>query len=187
MKYLKRTLLIALSLLLLTSCGAPKPSSVVDAKMKELKSHFAEVLSGEGSDLVGADRELYDEIVNAMKGFDYEIQEETVNGENAEVKVKITTYALGTSFANAFTEYFNQAFALALGGASEEQLQALLFQIWTQKIRDEVAKGKNYSTVVKLALTKKDGNWVFVEDKPQELINALTGNLLSIIETFSEQ
>ena len=185
---MKRTFyLVVLSILLLlvTGCSTTKPSTVVDGYMKELQNNITTILN-EDVEIAEGDESLYNAMVNAMKEFEYEIVEETVNEDSAVVRVRIKTYALGLSFANAITDYLSQALSLAFSGASEETIKNLMFQTWTDKISEEVDKGKNYTETITIELEKIDNKWTIKNDKDEKIFNALTGNLLNIIEKMGE-
>ncbi|MCR4632826.1 MAG: DUF5105 domain-containing protein [Erysipelotrichaceae bacterium] len=186
MKRKLNILLVLILLLVISGCSTKKPSSIVDEYMKGLQDNITSILN-EDAEIAEGDETLYNAFIDAMKQFEYEIVDETVDGDTAVVNVKIKTYSLGLSFANAFTEYLSQAISLAFSGASEEAIQSLMYQIWAEKIAEEVEKGKLYTETVPIELEKVDKNWKIKNDKDENLINALTGNLRNIIESMNQE
>ena len=185
MKAIKKIIVIVL-ILCMVGCSSKKPSDTVNSYLSELQKNVSQVL-GDNAEIAEADQALYEALVDAMKEFEYEIVGEEINEDKAEVKVKIKTYALGSAFTSAFAEYISQAFSLALGGASQEMLENLIYQIWSEKIAEEVEKGKLYSNTITLELKKENNDWVISDPKDEELVNAITGDLVNILNSLSEQ
>lgn len=185
-KIIKCILVLAI---LVCTCGcAQKPSGAVKDYLNGLKNNISQVFDEEETLEMGeSDKELYDSLTNALKQFEYEIVNEQVEGEKATVRVKIRAYDMGKVFMNMFTDFFQQALALSFSGASEEEIQALMYKLWKEKLDEEMKAGKNYTEEVDVKLVKKDKKWTVDENDNAALVNAITGGLGTVAEALAEE
>jgi len=184
MKKFGKMIIVILLLLSAVSCSAQKPSDVVNNYLNSIKQNVSKVVSEETIDSTDGGQKILDIITESMDDFDYEILNEEIDGDEAVVKVKITTYGYGTAIVNTYRDFLSQAFALALGGASEEMLQSMLYEVFAEKVQEEIDKGKTYTGTVSIVLTKQDGKWAVPEEVSSELQNAIMGNMLKMIESM---
>ncbi|NLO88837.1 MAG: DUF4878 domain-containing protein [Clostridia bacterium] len=104
----------------------------------------------------------------------YEIGDKKVEGDKAEVNVKITAPDLLRITGNVMRELLPMAFAMAFSKEqSEEETNALFEQYFENAINDPNASMT--TSEVNFILEKKEGSWVVVPN--EELLNALTGNM----------
>lgn len=193
---------VCLCLVSLPACSSePSPSEVAKYALEAMKAQDSEALakyySGDMSSLEGSisslnsgdaqmsesQSALMDSFAQKLFDFDYQLGEETINGDTATVMVSISTYAMGTAFAEALTDYFNSAFAMAFGGASQEELENLLYDSLKSKL--DALSEKTHTSNVELTLTKGDGGWM-LDPLSDEAADAFTGGLISTSETVSE-
>lgn len=184
MKKFGKMIIMILLLLNVVSCSAQKPSDVAANYLKSIKQNVSKVLNEETIDSTDGDQRVLDIITESMDDFDYEILSEEIDGDEAVVKAKITTYGYGVAIVNTYKDFLTQAFALALGGASEEMLQSMMYDMFAEKVQEEIDKGKTYSGTVSIVLTQKDGKWTAPEEVSSELQNAIMGNMLKMIESM---
>lgn len=104
----------------------------------------------------------------------YEISDTKIEGDRAEVSVKVTAPDLLRITSKAMSELLPMAFAMAFSeGQSQEKSDALFQQYFENAINDPNAPMTTSN--IKVKLEKKDGSWVVKPD--DELLNALTGNM----------
>jgi DNA-binding protein YbaB len=131
------------------------------------------------------DKEMEKQLQKKLLDFDYEVLSEKVNGDKATVKVKIKTYAFGSAFSDFVSDYIEQAFALAMSGASDKKLDELATTLFSQKL--EKLKKKNYSKTVSIKLTKDDGKWKINKlSETGDFMNAISGGLISTISNYAD-
>ena len=162
-------LLLTMCIVMLTACGTPSPSDVLKADLENAKSSPDEIVSEIGD--TGFGEEAMSELVQKVLAFEYELGEETIDGETATVETTITTYPFGEIFTTVVTNFITQAFTNA-GDLSDEDMAGLIDQL----LIEELGKAeKTYKETVSIQLKLEDGNWVVQETK--EMSNALTGGM----------
>lgn len=140
--------------------------------------------SDEKSSDTELDKVIEKQLQKKLLDFDYEVLSEKVNGDKATVKVKIKTYAFGSAFSDFVSDYIEQAFALAMSGASDKKIDALAATIFSQKL--DKLKKKSYSKTVSVKLTKDDGKWKINKlSDTGDFMNAISGGLISTISNYS--
>ena len=181
----------------LTACGGPTPTETVDSFLTAVKAQDSESIKTiyaeedfEAFDM-GEDSEdnlygdLEETLMTKLLDFEYTLSNEQINEDKATVDVTFKTYELGKAMSSWITEYISQAFALAFGGASDEQLEKLAETILTDKIDD--AEEKTFEKTVTVSLTDKDGAWVIDEfEEEGEFYNALTGGMIEAMNEIDE-
>lgn len=187
---------LALCMGALTACAGPAPTQVTKDFFEAVKASDTDKITSTyaGTDNVlgdavsgTADNAELTKVVNEtllpkLKEFDYEISNETIEGDKATVEAKITTYAVGDAFSGFFADYMTQGVTLALSGADETQLANLATGLLDTKLQ---AMQKTYTATVTVPLTKVDGAWkVDAIDKEGELVNALSGGLVDTVKNL---
>ena len=130
-------------------------------------------------DLKNGKENLDEENINKLKemilDFDYTIGDVTEDGNNATVKVSITTYDLESAMENYLIEFVSQGMVLALKGGNSSKLSKLSNKLLSQELE---SCEKNLQTDISLPMVKTGGKWKVVDFSDNDTImNALTGNL----------
>ena len=201
---MKRLLVILLSLFMvfpLIGCGSTEsPSDVTDRFFKAVKERDAKTvselyegddfdLSEIGGDLTEDGTELMDKdvekkFVDLVFDFDYEVGDEEIKDDNAVVKVKMTSYALGEVFSSFYSDFMTWALENMFSDLSEEEMSKKSSELFAEKL-DKVEK--TYTEELELKLVKKDNKWlVSKENDTVDLMNAMTGDLGTKIKDLSE-
>lgn len=197
MKKLSMVLLAAALCLTLFACGSgPSPSDVVSTYLDAVKAQDSEaiagVYAGEASDVafnsIGEDenafsKELQDNMMSKFLAFDYTVGNEKAEDDKATVDVTVTAYNMGDIFQDAVGEYMNRALPLIFSDVTDEDMNALLEEVMTEKLE---GAEKNYEKTVTVSLTKTDKGWVIDEfEDITGLPDALTGGMASYAESMS--
>ena len=166
------------------------PSGAVVKYLKEVKKNLPQVMNSASAEIEIPDgfEGFFERIFKSAAQFDYEIINETIEDDQAEVTVKIKTYAFGNSLTNTFIDFVSQGETLLTAGASEEMLMNLLTQIWTEKVNDEIRKGKQYVSTVTIRLERNENEWLVISENEDdlELFNAISGNLYKLMLSYEE-
>lgn len=110
----------------------------------------------------------------------YEIGGKKINGNKAEVSVKVTSPDLLRITGQVMTELLPVAFAMAFSQEqSSQNTEALFEQYFENAIKDPNAP--MVTSDITVQLERKNGSWVIKPD--DALLNAITGNLA---KAFSE-
>lgn len=190
-----------LCLAVVPACSSePSPGEVTKNALDAMKAQDTEALakyysgdmgdlqgtidsfSQEGDQMTEAQAELMQSFAAKLYDFDYELGEEAIDGETATVGVTLTTYDMGTAFGEAISDYFSTAFAMALSGASQEELENLLYDGMRGKI--DALTEKTHTSDIELTLTKTDEGWM-LDSFSDEAADALTGGMLSAATDMS--
>lgn len=196
---MKKIIFIVCVALCLSLCGCSKkvtPTSVVDTYIKETKK---QINSGDLSSIYSEgeesseeitssmDEELQKELISCFGSFEYTINSETIDGDKATVNVTFKAYDFGMWIINGLTEYFQKALALAFTGATDEQMDAIINEVFAEEFEKIKEKGKTKETNVDLVVSKEDGQWVFDEEaNAVNLGDGATGGMISAILSMSE-
>lgn len=188
-------LLVVAMIFVFAACSEPSPTDVADDFLTAVKTQDKEALSkvyieenfdvADAADSSDLPEDLQKEIVEKIFDFDYELGEEKIEGDEAAVEVKITTYDVGSAFTEFIGEYISQAFGLALSGTSEEDAEELALEIFEEKFKE--LEEKDYTENVRLELKKTDEGWKVSEiDDDSAFLNAVTGGLIHAIKKIDE-
>ena len=117
-----------------------------------------------------------------MKGFEYELSNESIDGDSATVDLKVKTYGFGSMITETLTEYLQQAFVMAFSDASEDEMTALFENLITEKMN---TLEKNYEKTVTVEMVKGEDGWD-LKDKTDSnpMYDALMGGLYSAISNL---
>lgn len=197
-------LVACLCLIALPACTSePSPSDVTKSALDAMKAQDADALAqyysgntdgiqeqldalaseADGSENPDAQATAMSSLMQKIYDFDYTIGEETIEGDTATVNVSITTYDLGTAFKTAMGNYISTALGMAFAGASQEEMEAALYE-GLQSELDSLTE-KDYTADVNLTLTKTDNGWM-LDALSDEATDALTGGLESAANEVSE-
>ncbi|WP_130862162.1 DUF4878 domain-containing protein [Bacilliculturomica massiliensis] len=195
MKKLFAVLLAAAMCFALFACGSdPTPSDVVKSYLDAVKAQdqeaIAKVYAGEAKDALfdagdlGEEDEMSEAFDKSMgdkfAAFEYTVKDEKVDGDKATVNVTLKTYNFGEVFSAAIEEYMSQAIALLFSDASEEEMDALMEKIFTEKLE---AASLDYESDAAIDLTKTDEGWKidkFGDDS--DFLNAVSGGLADYLQ-----
>lgn len=200
MKIIRR--LIVLVLLLFVAGCTQSPESVVKTYLDTFKSNsYASLNSFINSDeyFIGTaeynfdsssneelnNDEMSQKISTLMSSFDYEILGSSIDGDNAIVKVKLTTYPLSTIIQNWLLSSFQFIFANAFSGQeySDEEMSQIYVDLFNQAVE---GKTKDQTSTVDINLIKSDKKWKIDRSDNYEFIDALMGGMLSYSVQLSE-
>lgn len=171
------------AMLVLSACGGSSPSEVVSDQLDQIKSaEMGEALASvvDNAELSDENKALYESFVEKLHDFDYEIVDEEISseGDKATVSVKLSTYNFGKAYLNAYEEIL---LGLGSGNISNEKLYNVLFTSLSE------VEEKSLKETIEVDCYKNDsGDWETDLTTNTVLINAIFGNLQSIMEDFSE-
>ncbi len=190
MKKILSMIIAAAMLLMLAACGGTgTPRATVRTLCEGMKdfdykkiagiieegdeSAFAEI---EEDSLFSALSKYLKEWASAMK---YKIGKAEVSGDTATVKVDFTYTDASDIMTLAVVNYVRQGLSLAVGGASEDEMTALLVSCF-ESAAQTVSPGTAEKSVT-LTLVKKDASWK-IKDAPDEIADILTSNMISAVQ-----
>ena len=199
-KFLSLILVLSLAFSL-AGCSGSKPDETVTSFCNALKAYDFDTASSymeDSDDFISPyDDDLNEEKIsseqlmtylkeNAGK-MTYTLGEAQIDDDTATVPVSFTYIDANAVVTAALGEYLTQAFALAISGASEEQMAELFGNIFEEK-----SKSMEPSTTtdnVSFTCVKDDGNWKieeFSDANAATLSNILTCNIISAFENFGD-
>ena len=192
---MKKLFIIVCATLCLTLCGCSKevtPTSVtkdfVEGMRNEIKTNYLEYFGGVTETEDSFSKEFEEKLANSIAGFDYSINNETIDGDNATVNVTFKTYDYGLFIKTFLGEYIQKAFTLALGGGTEEDVEKIANELAEEKFEEMTKEGKKSELSMDFKLNKVDGSWVLDEEANKDsLANAITGGLYSAVESIQDQ
>lgn len=192
----KITLLLISTLLVfaLAACSSTvSPKEVVEKGIASIKNldiiqiqkYFNTDDISDENDLLGDDFEVENmEVFTLMtKNISYEIIDETIDGDEATVKAKITNLNMTIIMG----EYITQALALAFSQIGETEVdEAELEKQMEDLLIGLLSKEDNemMSTEVDIKLSKIDEEWKI--ELNDDLINALFGGLSNVVNEFQD-
>lgn len=145
--------------------------------------------STDAKELTEDEQKILTQLTDKILDYDYEIGEETINGDTATVKVNFTSYDLKTPVGEALASYLEDAFGAAMveafGGAKMDQDKLLAG--FYEDLADGLEKQteKNTTAEATFNLSKVDGQWV-VDQVNDDVLDAMTGGLYKSLNDFSE-
>ena len=205
-KVLKTISIAAISICLMISfcaCGTPSPTETADTFLSAVKAQDYEkvksVYAGKTFDILDSmgeddaeveesesiDSSFEKELKDKMLDFDYTLSNEIINDDKATVNVEVTTYALGKAMTSTMVKYIEEALPLVFSGASEEELEKIMNDIFEEELSE--LTDKTYSAKATINLVQQDGQWKVSEiDDEGELMNALSGDLVNAIKEIND-
>lgn len=176
-------LFMLLTIVLLASCGTATPEATVDGYMKACIALDAEKMNefipnGNTSEIPKDD----DTYTNLFKRLKYKIGSSAIDGDTATVQITITALDMKTIMGGMIADLFGQAMS-HIGDDSFDS-DAYLKNLLSEKMSAEDAP--TVTNDVYVNLEKNDsGKWIISsEEKNSEFINALTGGLMSMADSF---
>lgn len=200
MKKLYSLILLTVLIFTLLSCGAnPSPTEVTDKFLSAIKSQDGSISSYYSGE-VDNDNSLldlpdsFDDATDSLlaekfTSFEYEISNEVIDDNKATVDVTITTYNIGEAYAQAISEYIQNAFSMVFSGASDEEIEQLMNDALIKNITDA---SFDYTTTVTVSLTNDEESGWMVDDFETNtaLLNSISGGLIEklsdIASSFNE-
>lgn len=192
MKILRKCLIIALSLLLVSCTGSNNsPSSSLDAYIKgQIDGIKKEIVKEiQNNDEVFSNDQL-EEIGLLLTDFTYQIKNEKIRGDEASCDITINSYDFANLIKSFFTKTLSQVFSSALSGENidsyENTLEKIATDVWNECLQDTKTKGRTVSKTITIHLHKTESGWeVDAEECRKEFTNAITGGLACTIEEMS--
>ncbi|MDO4393747.1 MAG: DUF4878 domain-containing protein [Bacillota bacterium] len=194
-------------LMALTGCGEVSPTDTVKTFLDAVKAKdekaaltvYAEkevdFFNGLFEENSGKDETEEDSIwgesfqkimAEKLSDFDYEIVGEKIKGDKAKVTVKVTTYPMGSTLTQIYTDMVEKAWSLMDDEASDEEINAALKKVFQDKW--EGMTEKTYSHKTNITLTKTDDGWkVDKINKYGKVANVLTGGLMNTVKAINEE
>jgi hypothetical protein len=161
---------------------------VLDPDNDEL-GELKNMLGPDGANLTRKQKDVFDKFALMLRDFDYEITEEKVDGDTAEVEVAITTYDYQGMLRKLLAKMSGKALGLAMSYDSKEELVEDLKVDFIKKLGPALDKtkeeGKDKTTTVKVNLTRDGDEWK-IDELNDETINALTGGLMYEVAGLAE-
>lgn len=200
MKKVLAVLFTTAMLLALAGCGlGEKPDKVVTTFCEALKNFDSEaasacVASGEtgveeelspGEEDNASAEQMFDYMKQQASQMTYTIGEATVDGDQATVPVTFTYVDASSVVQEALSDYIGQAFGLAFSGASEEDLENLFVEIFSEKL-SSVETG-TATAEVNFPCEKVDGAWKIssLSDEDEDaLLQVVTCNIAGAMESI---
>ncbi len=190
--------ILILTMGLLCSCGGATPTETVDSFLSAVKAEDSETINSIysdktfkfGNELYAADsddeftNELREKLIPKVLDFEYEIDNEKIDGDKATVDVTFKTYNLGSTLTSFMSEYMSQAMALAFSNALDEQIESLAETLLKSNVD---TMEKNYTDTTSISLTQRDGTWII--DKFEEngdFYNAFLGGAVDAVNDLEE-
>lgn len=176
------TLLMSLSL---AACGQKidPPDKVVENALTALKvSDFETAKTYFDVDpeesISEAETEQEDEImVNIMQNLQYTIISTEENDDTATVKASIKN----TNMSSVMSDYISEAFTYAFSNLSDEEMDQKFTEILNTSLENN--KDNLLEKEVDITLTKGETGWIITMN--DDLIDAITGGMLTIANNFS--
>lgn len=185
------------------ACGTPSPIETADTFLSAVKAQDYEkvksVYAGKTFDILDSmgeddaeveesesiDSSFEKELKDKMLDFDYTLSNEIINDDKATVNVEVTTYALGKAMTSTMVKYIEEALPLVFSGASEEELEKIMNDIFEEELSE--LTDKTYSAKATINLVQQDGQWKVSEiDDEGEFMNALSGDLVNAIKEIND-
>lgn len=168
---MKKIAIIILGILLFYGCNLTNtPTSVVEKYLDDYISLNDNVLENMemtilDENLSSENRDIYKEVLSRQyENLKYEIKDESINGEDASVLVKISVYDLYKSM-NDSTTYMNENYDEFVDDNNMfNQDMFTEYQLNNMLIANDIVE---YEITFNLA--KKDGNWVLKEPNRETL------------------
>ena len=176
MKKIAVALLALIMCFTFAACSSPSPTDALKADLENAKSSPDEIIGDMGSD--GFGEEATEALVDKVLEFDYELGEESIDGDTATVEATITTYPFGEMFSNLLISFMGEA--LADPTMTEETMMDTLDQLLMDALD---SAEKTYESTVTVTLVNDGEAWVVQES--DELSNALTGGMLDFANSAS--
>lgn len=201
---MKKKIIAIFTLIIMTislcACGGPTPTETVDTFLNGIKAqdnetvksvysddefNFAENLDLDEEDGTELNKVFSDKLFPMLMEFEYTLSNEVIDNDKATVDVTIKTYNFGNAFSSFFSNYLTQAFAMAFNNASEEDMDKLGADLLSKELNNLTEMNTEKTTTVHLSATE-DG-WIIDKlDEKDEFYDALTGGMVSTLETLNE-
>ena len=177
---LKSIFVVVLSVVILTTGCSPKSKpednvincfkSIQQGKISEIDNYMVE-----SDDLNTEIAKKQDTIFNeALKKVEYEILDTTIDGDTAVVKTKVTA----PDMTDLMAQLLNLSVMSIIAGEDIESEE------FNKKVKEtiDLDKLEMKATEVSINMKKQDGEWLI--DGGDELLNAITGNMLKAMEDY---
>lgn len=190
-KFLSLILSVAM-LLSLAGCGA-KPESAVEDFCKAMQKFdfkkMSECVDGADEiteeDIASLNEDLPAEILEYFtaqaKEMTYTIDKAEVGEDTATITVTFSHTDIQPVMISVLGEYVKQALVSAFSGASEEDMEALLYSIFAEKVESEGVT--TTQTTVVFPCVKTDDGWKLTEIH-DDVLHIMTCNMAAALKAF---
>ena len=204
---MKKTLCLFLIFTLvfaMASCGKSKslpgsddlsPTLTADAFLKALKARDMEALEqvyeGDVKDFSLAEEiddplllALADSAVEKMLDFDYTLDNEQTDGNNATVDILFKTYDFEGILEDLSEDILSNIMNLGIWSSDPEDIEQKVLRVLTEEFSDALKDAKKDKEVsVSLKLVRKGGKWMVKDiNKSDDLLYALSGGFSKLTE-----
>ena len=197
MKRICNILFTLLLMLLVCACGSSAgPDSVVKefseaAKKLDWEAMSKGVKNGNfDSSIMETEDEMTAQLIEFFKGeakkITYTIDKSSVDGDKGVVDVTYKFTDATPIVKATMADYFMKAMDMAMGGASEEDLGKLFFDIFKEKAKAESLA--QTEATIQFSCTKDNGKWI-IDSVPEEMTNVITCNFAAAtaqLDNFGE-
>lgn len=185
-KNLKKVFIIVFCAIIsvsLCSCAEYAPEESVSYVLDAFKSGDEEAVGNlfeKGDSLSGLEGEYNEAFKIIFANMDYEIVSSTENGNKASVIVKITNKDYGDVAKKAFKKF--ESYAMNNPDASQKDLQKKIESLLLEEINKVSQSNSTVTNKVEFTLTKdEESDWI-IDDPSDEVMYAMSGNLLKGID-----
>ena len=169
----------------LTGWKQNTPKAVVEAFIEETRKELLEEVEKGIPELLEEDKEQGTEFYSLINDFDYVIDKETIDGDNATVGVTFKSYNVGEMMTKFMTDLFNKELS-SYTSESKDDFEEYAASLMSKMTKETKKAGKTYEKYLAITLKKEDGKWQVVneEDTKYAIYVAVSGGLVEFVETF---
>lgn len=189
MKRINKIFLLAFMLLIMVGCSKPSPTAVVQKGIDSMQKEYIDKFTAEMSSQEHSEKEIstYKQLGKMLKQQTFSLDNEKIDGDKATVDAHFKTYDFLSSFGGTLSRYIGQAFSLALMGATEQQMQDKLFELWNEDLIELEKQGVSRNFDYTFNLEKTEEGWKVVNLDDNTFVDGFLGGLLSAFERLSNQ
>jgi len=192
---MKKFLSLCLALVMVLSlagCGA-KPESAVEDFCKAMQKFdlaaMGECVDGSKEiteeDIASFNEDMPEEImeyfVTQAKKMTYSVDKAEVGEDTATITVTFSHTDIQPIMLSVLGEYVKQALVSAFSGASEEDMEDLLYSIFAEKVASEEVT--TTQTTVAFPCVKTDDGWK-ISEVSDDVLHILTCNIAAALKAF---
>ena len=183
MKKVLTMFLAAVMMLTFAGCSSETPKTAVDSFLKNAKSNPVELFPETVFSVNGLSDEANSKLKEFVTSFDYEITNETVDGDNAEVTVSYKNADPYDVLFDVIDDCFKKANELATGTSKEDTYKEFS-TIVVDRITAALTAEKAHTGEAKLKVTKQDKRWVIDRGSLEELADGIMDGINDVSVIF---
>lgn len=203
-KFKFHLILVILSMFILSSCNQNSSSTITPKETTEqflqslqkqdyqgAKAYYEatfENMANFRNQIETLSPQIANELFNKLADFTYTINNTSIDSADsnkAYVNITITSYDLGKAFEKMLLDYTKTDLSMTFDGAKDEDITKEAEKLITDQIKNTTS---TFSTTTDIELSKESDTWKIVKiSNNPVLLNALSGNIISTIDTLSTQ